>query len=81
MGKKRHRAGIKASVKPTNYVRKIAGEVASIDMSKFLGGFAEKNAFFSPHHQSVHINLTGNRGKGYGVYNQLRLFLPLGDFE
>lgn len=81
MWKKRHREGIKASAKLTNYIHKIAGEVAIIDTSKFLGDFAEKNAYFSSHHQSVHINLTGNRGKGYSVYNQFRLFLPLGAFE
>lgn len=79
--RKRHGVWIKASAKLTNYIHKIAGEVAIIDMSKFLGDFAEKNAYFSPHHQNVHINLIGNRGKGYSVYNQFRLFLPLGDFK
>lgn len=42
--KKRHRARIKASAKLTNYIHKISGEVAIIDMCKFLGDFAEKNA-------------------------------------
>lgn len=77
--KKRHGVGIKASANLTNYTHKNAGEVAI--MSKFLGDFTEKNAYFSLYHQDVHINLTGNRGKGYSVYNQFRLFLPLGDFK
>jgi len=72
---------MKASGKLTKYTHKIAGEVAITDMSKFLGDFAEKNAYFFLHHQSVHINLIRNRGKGYSVCNQFRLFLPLGDFE
>lgn len=48
MGKKRHRVGIKASAKLTNYIPKIAGEVAVIDMSKFLGDFAEKKCLLFP---------------------------------
>lgn len=69
------------SFSKSNYTHKIAGEVVIINMSKFLGDFTEKNAYFSLYHQDVHINLIGNRGKGYSVYNQFRLFLPLGDFE